>query len=136
MLEWFSARGRVCSPSHLTTTAEVLLRADLYEGRWRRWCVAYTPDFEPIADALKRVMAGGMSEDEAKTDLCNAVADRKIDVRVTIATTGQLFWDGNVRVPPHLKPSDLDWVHSRPFAKWPIGQDPVLGRRGTGYDQV
>src|SRR5262249_5086577 len=28
MLEWFLARGRVCSPSHLTTTAEVLLRAD------------------------------------------------------------------------------------------------------------
>jgi hypothetical protein len=26
------ARGRVCSPSHLTTTAEVLLRADLYEA--------------------------------------------------------------------------------------------------------
>jgi len=127
MLEWFSARGPVCSPSHLTTTAEVLLRADLYEGRWRRWCVAYTPDFEPIADALKRVMAGGMSEDEAKTDLCNAVADRKIDVRVTIATTGQLFWDGNVRVPPHLKPSDLDWVHSRPFAKWPIGPRPGFG---------
>src|SRR5262245_38033186 len=32
MLEWFSARSRVCSPSHLTTTAEVLLRADLCEG--------------------------------------------------------------------------------------------------------
>ena len=32
MLECFSARSRVCSPSHLTTTAEVLLRADLYEG--------------------------------------------------------------------------------------------------------
>jgi hypothetical protein len=86
--------------------------------------VAYTPDWEPIADALKRAVATGFSEDEAKTDLCRAVADRNIDVRVTIATTGQVFWDGNVGVPPHLKPSDLDWVHSRPFAQWPIGPRP------------
>ena len=84
----------------------------------------YTPDYEPIADALKRVMATGVSEDKAKIDLCRAMADRKIDVRVTIAATGQLFWDGNVGVPPHLKPSDLDWVHSRPFAQWPIGPRP------------
>ena len=86
--------------------------------------MAYTPDWEPIAHALKRVMAIGMSEDEAKTDLCRAMADRKIDVRVTIAATGQVFWDGNVGVPPHLKPSDLNWVHSRPFAQWPIGPRP------------
>jgi hypothetical protein len=32
MLEWFSARSRVCSLSHLTTTAEVLLRVDSYEA--------------------------------------------------------------------------------------------------------
>jgi len=90
--------------------------------------LAYTPDWEPLADALKQVMAAGIIEDEAKTDLCRAVADRKIDVRVTIAATGQVFWDGNVGVPPHLKPSDLDWVHSRPFAQWPIGP-----RRGEHY---
>ena len=86
--------------------------------------MAYTPDWEPIADALKRVMATSVSEDEAKTDLCRAVADRKIDVQVTIAATGQVYLDGNVGVPRHLKPSDLDWVHSRPFAQWPIGPRP------------
>jgi len=45
-----AARGRVCSPSHLITTAEVLLRADLYEAveavvnaekqTWRHWYAA------------------------------------------------------------------------------------------------
>jgi hypothetical protein len=91
--------------------------------------VAYTPNWEPLADALRRVMATGVREDEAKTDLCSAVADRKIDVRVTIAATdhgmrGKVFSDGNVGVPAHLKPGDLDWVQSRPFAEWRIGPRP------------
>jgi hypothetical protein len=75
-------------------------------------------------------MAAGIEEDEAKTDLCRAMADRKINVRVTIAATdygmgGQVYSDGNVRVPRHLKPSDLDWAQSRPSGHWRIG--PRLG---------
>jgi hypothetical protein len=89
---------------HLTTTAEVLLRADLLRGRWRRWFVAYTPDWEPLADALKRVMATGVSEDEAKLDLCRAMADGKINVQVRIAQNddrfrGQVFSGPNVGYP-------------------------------------
>jgi hypothetical protein len=92
--------------------------------------VAYTPDWEPLADALKRVMATGIDEDEAKADLCRAVADRKIVVRVRTASDygmrGQVFSDGNVGVPAHLRPGDLDWVQSRPGrAQWSIG--PKLG---------
>lgn len=92
--------------------------------------MAYTPDWEPLADALKRVTATGASEDEAKTDLCRAMADRKIDVRVRVAASdygmrGQVFSDGNVGVPPHLRPGDLDWAQSRPFGQWSIG--PRLG---------
>jgi hypothetical protein len=90
--------------------------------------VAYTPDWEPLADALKRVMDAGASEEEAKRDLCGAVADQTIRVRVRIAESddrrGQLFSDGNVGVPGQLRPSDLDWVQSRPFAKWSIGPRP------------
>jgi hypothetical protein len=95
--------------------------------------VAHTPNWEPLADALNRVTATGVSEDEAKTNLCRAVADRKIDVRVRIAATdhgtrGRVFSDGNVGVPPHLGHSDFDWVQSRPFAQWPIGP-----KRGEHY---
>lgn len=96
--------------------------------------MAYTPDWESVADALKRVMATGISEGEAKADLCRAVADRKIDVRVRIAATAEhgmrsrVFSDGNVGVPLHLNASDLDWVCSRPLARWSIGP-----RRGEHY---
>jgi hypothetical protein len=93
--------------------------------------VAYIPSWESLADALKRVIAADVSEneDKAKLDLCRAVADRKINVRVRIAPTdhgrrGQLFSDGNVGVPAHLKPDDLDWAKSCPFAQWEIGPRP------------
>jgi hypothetical protein len=88
--------------------------------------VAYIPDWEQLADALKRVVSAGIDEEEAKNDLCRAVVDRKIGVRVRIAMTdysmrGQVFSGRNVGVPPHLKSADLDWAQSRPFAQWPIG---------------
>jgi hypothetical protein len=76
-------------------------------------------------------MATGVTENEAKTDLCCAVADRKINVRVRIAATdrsmgGQFFSDGNVGVPRHLNPDDFDWTRSRPLRPWSIG--PMLGQ--------
>lgn len=92
--------------------------------------MAYTPDWEPLADALKRVMATGASEGEAKLDLCRAVADRKIRVRVRIAKharKGQVFSGGNVKVPPHLASGDFDWKLSQPLEQWRIG--PRWGER-------
>ena len=91
--------------------------------------MAYTPDWEPLADALERVMATGATEDEAKIDLCRAMADRNINVRVRIAASdygmrGQVFSKRNVGVPPHLGPGDLDWVQSRPLKPWSIGPMP------------
>jgi hypothetical protein len=94
--------------------------------------VAYTPDWEKLAEALKRVMAVGVSENQAKLDLCRAVADRKIRVRVRIATSdyakpAQVFSGANVRVPEHLGSGDFDWVHSYPLSPWLIG--PRWGER-------
>jgi hypothetical protein len=85
---------------------------------------------EPLADAFKRVMASGLSEDQAKMDICGAVADGKINVRVRVsiaatdnAMRGRVFYSShrNVAVPLHLDPKDLDWVQSRPLKPWPIG---------------
>ncbi len=86
----------------------------------------YIPDWQTLSDVLKQVMACGVTEDEAKTDLCRAIADRKIDVRVRIGASdhgmrGQVFSKDNVDVPAHLGPDDLDWVQSHPLKPWPIG---------------
>jgi hypothetical protein len=105
--------------------------------------VGYTSDWEPLAGALKLVMEAGIDEDEAKRDLCCAVADGKIRVRVRAAESdyarrGQTFYDGKgtgkryegsgyVSVPDRLAPTDFDWKQSRPLAPWPIG--PRWGER-------
>ncbi|MFZ0423539.1 MAG: hypothetical protein WAL80_11740 [Xanthobacteraceae bacterium] len=62
--------------------------------------MAYVPDWERLSDALKRVMAAGVPEDEAKLDISRQIADRKIRVRLTIAeqsvpTTTKVFADWN-----------------------------------------
>jgi hypothetical protein len=103
--------------------------------------VAYTPDWESLADALTRVMVTGSTEDEAKTDLCHAVADGKIRIRVRIDVSGgviggRVFSGNNINVPPHLTPSDFDWVQSRPHMRWPI-QPNLPGRYGLPWwDQL
>jgi hypothetical protein len=88
--------------------------------------VAYTPDWEPLANALKRIVATGATEAQAKRDLCLAVADGKIAVRVRVAASDhgmgcKVFSDGNVAVPPHIGPADFDWVQSCPLKPWLIG---------------
>jgi len=98
--------------------------------------VTYTPDWARLADALKLVKATGASEDQTKIDLCCAVADRKIDIRVKIAASddgmrGQVFFDGDVGVPTHLNPHDFDWLQSRPLAQWSIGPKP-----GEHYSRI
>ena len=103
--------------------------------------MAYTPNWEPLADALKRIMAIGVAEDEAKLDLCRAVADRKINIQVRIAATGR-SWGGwsfsgaQVRVPTHLNPDDFDWVRSCPLGPWWIGTKVLWGWEKQPIDLI
>ena len=91
--------------------------------------MAYTPDWEPLADALQRIVATGVAEDEAKKDISLALGDQKIRVQVRIADTeagmrGETRSAGIV-VPRDLAPDDFDWVHSRPLKPWLIGPASV-----------
>ncbi|MET4487281.1 hypothetical protein [Bradyrhizobium sp. LA7.1] len=85
----------------------------------------YIPDWEPLNVALRRLVAIGLSEDDAKADLCNVIADEQVDIRVLVG--GDDFFAGRtvkrrqVIHPVRLKPSDFDWEESRPVAKWNCG---------------
>jgi hypothetical protein len=90
----------------------------------------YVPDWEPLANALKRVMDGGSAEQQARFDICNAIADRKIAVRVLVASSARdvaewTLMGQNLRVPERLAPDDFDWDQSRPLKPWPTGPAPA-----------
>jgi len=95
----------------------------------------YIPDWEPLAAALKRIVESGVEEEQAKLDLCRAIADDKISVRATVAKPNKLesiFPRDNIVVPKHLQPTNIDWVKSRPTKAWRIG--PAPGQHYTGWD--
>jgi len=86
--------------------------------------VAYISSWERIAEALGRVIATGLTESEAKRQLCAAIADKTIDVRLILAADTQRGWSEEVStsepsIPPHLSPEDIDWGASRPHHQWP-----------------
>jgi hypothetical protein len=89
----------------------------------------YVPEWEPLAAAVTRIMAFGVEEDQAKSDLCLAIADDNISIRVTISKPNKpdrIYFRENVGVPKHLLPSNINWTQSRPIAAWWIG--PALGQ--------
>ena len=94
--------------------------------------MVYAPDWEPIGDALARVVAAGATKNEAKSDLCYAVADQKIAVRVHLAADAYRGLPATtllspvVTMPTLLSPEDFDWRQSRAsktlLQRWSIVQ--------------
>jgi hypothetical protein len=123
--------------------------------RWGGGFMARVPKWERLSDVLKRVMTAGVSEDEAKSDISGAIADKEIrGVLLTVAVEPDVFaahrqlvakvqrlgsdprhsadsvecFEGaNVKVPDHLTPDDFDWQNSRPLQPWRVR--PRGGRR-------
>lgn len=94
--------------------------------------MADAPDWEPLAVALKRVKATGLSENEAKTRICQAIATGWVAVRFapnyhSTKVIGGVFGSLDVLVipihfvSPKLGPDDLDWVRSRPLEQSSMG---------------
>jgi hypothetical protein len=86
--------------------------------------MTYVPDWEPIADALSRAVALGVATDEAKRQICAAISDRRIEMRLILAEDLGLGLDemevprAELRIPPRLKPEDIDWTGSVPLKRW------------------
>jgi hypothetical protein len=106
----------------------------------------YEPNYETVSDTLKRLMSHGLTETEAKLDICRALPDRKIKLRIsstlvdssgrTIATyAGRPIIDPRfarsarfvgpidvqIVIPRDLAPDHLDWENSRLLKPVPCG---------------
>ena len=79
-----TARGRVCSPLPDNHHRIRLAPRRLFTFAVARWFMVHVPDWERLADALKRVAATGITENEAKVAICGAISDRNITVRLFI----------------------------------------------------
>ena len=86
--------------------------------------MAYTPEWETLADALRRVVAAGNVEADAKRDLCNAIADGAIIVRLVLAEDPRKNLPQSIasadafNLPARIVPTDIDWRLSRPIKPW------------------
>lgn len=86
----------------------------------------YTGAWESLGDALTQLICAGWTEQGAKVDICKALReaprDRKIDFRVMVSSDedDEARWlnSKQVKIPPLLEPSDIDWNHSRPTGEW------------------
>jgi hypothetical protein len=87
--------------------------------------MAYVSPWEQLADAIRRVTAGGRPKELAQTDLCRAIADGAIKIRCKLKrhTTRSNISDARLdgkdfEIPTEIKPEDLDWERSRPLKPW------------------
>jgi hypothetical protein len=98
----------------------------------------YVTGWERLLNAVKRVMATGLTEAEAKSDLCRAISDRAVAIRLQPrenATTGmtarETVLNGeDVDIPALLGTGDMDWNNSHPLKPWPVRRERIPHLRG------
>ena len=97
----------------------------------------YVRPWERLAEALTRVMAAtGRSQDEAQTDICQAIADKAINFQGQLKThaTSSMTWDRvlegkDFEIPAEINSKDLDWLTSRPLKPWTVRREISRLRR-------
>jgi hypothetical protein len=92
--------------------------------------MAYVPDWERLPDALRRLAAAGLSKSVIQRDICRAIVDRKIRIRL-LAEIPDAKWSGqfvgsHVAIPQDLSPRDFDWRKSLPKRPWQHGDHPFV----------
>jgi hypothetical protein len=98
--------------------------------------LAYSPLWESLSEALKRIVLSGIGKTTAKDQLARAIADAQVKVRILVDPSypevGGRWLDGKrLAVPEELSSKDLDWELSRPFEHWETGPGNVEQYEGT-----
>jgi hypothetical protein len=83
-------------------------------------------DFISLAEAVRFLVARGSNETRAKTDICNAIVDLRLPLKVQFDQNEQGDDRGNfaetneVEIPSTLNLHGLSWIQSRPTRpdKW------------------
>ena len=91
----------------------------------------YLPDWLSLAEARRLVESCGLSKDEAELDICRAMADQKIPVRVRRlqgSGSNEPLPHFRLRVPNWLSPQDFDWERSVAITPWPEAMPVAMAR--------
>jgi hypothetical protein len=102
----------------------------------------YVPRWESLLEAINRMVARGLAEADAKSVLCNGIADRKIEVQLQLGrnatnsmVSGEPLTGEDVQIPAQLSPGDMDWLNSRPLVQASESSDstawPPFERNGS-----
>lgn len=93
--------------------------------------MAYTSVWESLSVAAGRLVRASGSQEQARWDICRALADGAIGVRAKLAnhsvrpTRSTVVVCGNqLETPTGLTPEDIDWEHSRPKKAWSVRDLP------------
>lgn len=94
----------------------------------------YRRKWEPIGDALRRIVDAELPEEEAKIALCEEISDGRISLRQELAADHSRGlpkdkFDGLPRG-ARLSPEDIDWTNSRPSE--PLSPIWTHASRGLG----
>jgi hypothetical protein len=97
----------------------------------------YVRAWERLSEAVTFVMAAAScSQEEAKAAICQAIADGAIEIRGKLKrhttrsiTSKDVLAGTDLKIPPDIKPNELDWDQSRPLNPWPIRRE-IFGFSG------
>jgi hypothetical protein len=87
----------------------------------------YLPGWERLSDAATRVItAAGIANDEARSNICQAIADGAVKIRGKLGrhttrhsrASNTVLEGKDFEIPTDLKLEDLDWERSRPLKAW------------------
>jgi hypothetical protein len=101
----------------------------------------YVASWERLSEAMNRVTATGITEAEAKSDLCRSISDGAVKIRLGLgrhATNGMTAHGTtvngeDVEIPPQLSAGDMDWNNSRPLAPWAVRRERIAHLKGRWH---